>query len=303
MRNGYGIGPDKTISPRSISTRRAADLADFDAPRRMLAARLATEDYGRLLLAGERTVEIAHEALITQWPWLQNTINEAATDMRVLDGLMDKAHRWNTTGSRGAEHLATGAERTEFSVLAQRRSDWLSTAEREFVVASDEAERASRHRDRRRQQFERRILQGAIAAALVFAATALFAGWQYFAAVDQRNQAQITRSLFLADLSRQQREADSGTAILLALEALPDTAAGVNRPYVPEAELQLDVAWRALRERLVLKGHTDPVWSAAFSPDGKRIVTASLDNTARLWDAESGKPIGERPAEPPAGEG
>ena len=33
--------------------------------------------------------------------------------------------------------------------------------------------------------------------------------------------------------------------------------------------------------------------SAAFSPDGKRIVTASQDKTARVWDAESGKPIGE----------
>ena len=33
--------------------------------------------------------------------------------------------------------------------------------------------------------------------------------------------------------------------------------------------------------------------SAAFSPDGKRIVTASRDKTARLWDAATGKPIGE----------
>ena len=35
------------------------------------------------------------------------------------------------------------------------------------------------------------------------------------------------------------------------------------------------------------------VASVAFSPDGKRIVTASWDNTARLWDGETGKPIGE----------
>jgi hypothetical protein len=35
------------------------------------------------------------------------------------------------------------------------------------------------------------------------------------------------------------------------------------------------------------------VRSAAFSPDGKRIVTASEDATARVWDATIGKAIGE----------
>jgi WD40 repeat protein len=37
----------------------------------------------------------------------------------------------------------------------------------------------------------------------------------------------------------------------------------------------------------------DGVYSASFSPDGRRIVTASLDKTLRLWDAATGKPIGE----------
>ena len=35
--------------------------------------------------------------------------------------------------------------------------------------------------------------------------------------------------------------------------------------------------------------HQDAVYDAAFSPDGTRILTASADHRARLWDAASGK--------------
>jgi WD40 repeat protein len=38
-------------------------------------------------------------------------------------------------------------------------------------------------------------------------------------------------------------------------------------------------------------GHTDSVESVAFSPDGKKIVSGSDDDTLRVWDAESGSSI------------
>jgi WD40 repeat protein len=38
-------------------------------------------------------------------------------------------------------------------------------------------------------------------------------------------------------------------------------------------------------------GHTDRVVSADFSPDGKKLVTASWDRTARIWDTATGKQL------------
>lgn len=40
--------------------------------------------------------------------------------------------------------------------------------------------------------------------------------------------------------------------------------------------------------KLLLRGHQEPLSSVAFSPSGDRIVTASEDRTAWVWDAGTG---------------
>ena len=46
-------------------------------------------------------------------------------------------------------------------------------------------------------------------------------------------------------------------------------------------------ACRWLAGHRVVTGHTAPVLSATFSPDGSRLLTASRDGTARIWDSET----------------
>jgi len=53
--------------------------------------------------------------------------------------------------------------------------------------------------------------------------------------------------------------------------------------------------WNVANGSLVrtLSGHANGVRSVRFSRDGRRMTTASLDNTIRLWDAELGLPLSE----------
>jgi WD40 repeat protein/serine/threonine protein kinase len=46
---------------------------------------------------------------------------------------------------------------------------------------------------------------------------------------------------------------------------------------------------RTLRCLVTLRGHTDSVWSVAYSPDGKTLVSGGRDNKARLWDVATGQ--------------
>jgi WD40 repeat protein len=73
--------------------------------------------------------------------------------------------------------------------------------------------------------------------------------------------------------------------------------AGGSAPRERPEESTEIILWETAtgQERCRLRGHGRQVTAAAFSPDGRVIASAALDDSLRLWDAATGEEIG-RPA-------
>ena len=150
-----------------------------------------------------------------------------------------------------------------------------------------------------REQKKRRIIWGTIAAFMVVVSM-LISGYFYWAnneIKEKQNKLLISQSKYLA--SEAQKEYDKGNitkALRMALYALPKDLKNMDRPYVPEAEIMLRECDKPQKEGIYSRSilqHVNQVNSAQFSPDGKYIVTAFDDNTARVWDAKTGEPVTE----------
>jgi len=246
-----------------------------------------------------------------------HTVTQALLDRRVVEErsrtyslsheyMVQQVKEWfdpiEMERKRAQETLERGlAERTNSQALLNRTQveairKWVNVlgAEEQKLLQDSEADYLKREREEAASKsFRRGVVRigtgFAIAAFVIVSVLGVISFKESKSARASLARAQIAQSHFLASLSQQATDAGNGTdAILLGLEALPKNMAKPDRPYVVEAEAAL---LRAVQENWIerdLQGHTGLVSSAAFSPDGTRIVTASWDNTARVWDTPSG---------------
>jgi len=263
--------------------------------RHLVDERLLVTDRGVADGVESDTVEVVHEAILRQWPALKAWIAEERDALRALDGVRAAAAEWRKHHARdtrdiGQSWLAHRGGRLEEAENLMTRPDFaiaLKPGEVEYLTACRAAENSERLRETQGIARTRRLQRNIGVLIAIAAAVVLLAG---FGIVQILGGLAMRTSDTLAALAA--KEADAGNYDRAARYALAGLT-GADWPLIgfnaDKAAAELEGASAASRALGVLSGHTDIVYSVAFSPNGKQIVTASADNSIRLWDAATAR--------------
>jgi WD40 repeat protein len=283
--------------------RRPAVWTELPLAAHQLLERLAA---ARLLVRRQEgevsVVEVAHEALLRKWPRLRAWLDEERAFLIGRQQLEQDLRDWQTASdAEKVGALLSGLKLHRAESWLVERPQQLSADERAFIRASVERARAD---EQRRRRYRKWTVTASLAAALVLAVvTTVAILWLREAqeararALDQQEQAELQKARAVSTLARQTTErGDAMTGMLATLAVLPENLAKPDRPLINAASAALLDAWLRNREKSDLLGHTGAVSSVAFSLDGKRLVTGSFDQTARVWDLSGAAPTAIVPA-------
>jgi WD40 repeat protein/DNA-binding SARP family transcriptional activator len=280
------LHPDQQILARRVLLRLVHVQEDVEPSRRLgLRSEFSDAEWAvvqvltnaRLLVSdrtssGAECVELVHESLIRNWARLGEWLHADRAFCFWREGLRAGLRLWERSG-RDSGALLRGGLLAEAEIRIADHWGELSPAEADFI-ADSLALRSQESEGRRRQQEEERERAAALAVALESRTQALRAAQRATAL------AQSHRLVSAAQLALFQRETDK--ALRLAQAALD------KEEVAPGAELMLaDAAYAPGAIRRLL-GHSSPVHSVAFYPDGRRAVSASANGNLILWNLENG---------------
>ncbi len=284
-------------------TRRRAEIGELeigDWTRQDVRQVLTMLADARLITTGEHSAEVAHEALIREWPRLREWLNQDREGLKLHRALTEAANEWELL-ERDPSVLYRGARLAAARELVSTNPERINELERAFLEASEEREIWEL---REREEQQRRELEAAQKLAaeqrrsagrlrwfaaglslflLVAIAAAYFAFNQSNVAQENFVQAERIRLASQAQIALDNGEGGDLPA-LLSLQSL-------KHGYSPEADASLLNALKRGFTKEVFSEHTDLIWEVSISPDSKKVVTTSNDGTARVWDLETAKEL------------
>jgi WD40 repeat protein len=245
---------------------------------------------------GETTLEVTHEQLIARWPTLRTWLRDWREDERFRHRLTAAANAYPREGG------LWGPTELELARRWLARPGQITTAKQQgFIDASETALR------KQRWQAKRITILTRIATLVLFVlflATAALAVGLVGAAIDAAERSKAANAAAREAIQQTVRgqafvarlENERGHRFEAALAAL----SGIVLPFRNDEQLsqtelysELVRAYSADRVLVPPLRHGDSVVAASFDPKGELVLTASADNTARIWDARTGEPIGQ----------
>jgi WD40 repeat protein len=257
----------------------------------------------RLITTDQDTAEVAHEALIREWPTLRGWLEEDREGLRLHRRLTLAAQEWELL-RRDPGILLRGARLAQALEWAEMHPEELNVLEGAFLGASSAAlEKESVEREARRQReletarrlaenererakeqqlAAQRLRRRAVFLAVALLATVLMAATVllFWRSAVRANRLAGSRELAAAALN--QLQVDPERSALLAMHALDaaDTLEARNALHQAVPELHLLAS---------LAAHPGGVPDVAYSPDGTRLASIGADGMVKIWEPGTGE--------------
>lgn len=228
----------------------------------------------RLLTADAETVRVAHEALLTSWPRIDEWLEAGRARLHLRRQISDAAAQWDDANRDPSMLWRGGRLDSAESFAASTAAGELNRREREFIDAAVAERAAEAAAVRRRSRFRSRLFGVVAALAVVSIVLAGVAVAGQRSAQQARDEALSRQIAINANLLT---DSDPALAQQLAL-------AGYQVADTVEARSALlDVASAAAVTRFAVP--TGPA-SVATSADGTLIATGNVDGALRLFKHE-----------------
>ena len=257
--------------PSGAIVRRRIALAELEADDAAVADRLTDR---RLLTVSDGAVEVAHEALLREWPRLRGWLEEDVQGRRLQRQIGDAARAWDAD-ARDSGGLYRGARLAAALDWAAGHEPELNATERAFL---DDGRRVSGRAQRRL----RLVLAGVVSLLVL----AVLAG---AVALKQRGNARAEATAAEAQRLGAQAlaEDDLDRALLLARQGVALDDSAQTRSNLFAALLRSPAAIG------VLGGAGERVAGFDLSPDGRTLAFVDVDGELSLVDAETQRTLAE----------
>ncbi|MEH2013446.1 nSTAND1 domain-containing NTPase [Nostoc sp.] len=297
------LGEAGEVTRRRASWERLEVVADSPQQLQRVVGLLAGSQQ-RLIITDENTVEVAHEALLSEWKLLNSWIAENLENIRLSRSLEEDCQEWLQRFNKSDDALLAGAKLAVISEWVNKTQPKLTPLESEFLYKSldrrdrqnqaelEQAKKLQREAEAKAKAESQRT-RLAIASAILVAVCGGLGSFAWQLSTKNSLKDKIASGALIASpelLLQTGNQLDAMIASVQTLKQFQDL--GIDNA---DALKRLKSLIDGVHERNRLEGHTKSVNGISYSPKDPLIVSASSDKTLKLWKLD-GTPV--QPSQP-----